>query len=70
VKSGCKISQSVIFSGVTIGEKAKLTKVIIDKGCKIPAGMVVGEDAVLDAKRFFRTEKGVVVITKTMLEAL
>ena len=70
VKSGCKISQSVIFSGVTVGEKAKLTKVIIDKDCRIPAGMVVGEDPVLDAKRFFRTEKGVVVITKSMLEAL
>ena len=43
---------------------------MIDRGCEIPEGLVVGEDAEADAKRFYQTEKGVTVITQAMLEAL
>ena len=42
----------------------------IDRGCEIPDGLVVGEDAKLDAQRFERTENGVVLITKQMLARL
>ena len=41
--------------------------VVVDKGCKIPAGMVVGVDPVEDAKRFYVTEKGITLITPEML---
>jgi glucose-1-phosphate adenylyltransferase len=44
--------------------------VVIDRGCVIPEGMVVGEDAVLDAERFERTDEGVVLITREMLARL
>jgi len=37
---------------------------------KIPPGLVVGEDPVLDAKRFRRTEKGVCLITQPMIDRL
>ncbi|MGC9185001.1 MAG: glucose-1-phosphate adenylyltransferase, partial [Thiomonas sp.] len=47
-----------------------LNKVIIDRGCVLPEGMVIGEDPVLDAKRFERTSGGVVLVTKKMLRAL
>jgi glucose-1-phosphate adenylyltransferase len=47
-----------------------LRKVVIDRGSVIPEGMVVGEDPVLDAKRFERTEDGVVLITREMLDKL
>ncbi len=55
---------------VDIGRKAKLTNVVIDRGVKIPEGMVVGEDPELDAKRFRRTEGGVCLITEAMIEKL
>jgi glucose-1-phosphate adenylyltransferase len=44
--------------------------VVIDKGCQIPDGMSIGFDAVDDARRFFRTEQGVVLVTREMLERL
>ncbi len=53
-----------------IGRRAKLTNVVLDRGVKIPEGMVVGEDPELDAKRFRRTEGGVCLITQSMLNKL
>jgi glucose-1-phosphate adenylyltransferase len=53
-----------------IGRGARLSKVVIDRGCQIPDGMVVGEDAAADARRFHRTDAGVVLITKEMLAKL
>ena len=43
---------------------------VVDRGCELPDGLVVGEDAVLDAARFERTDSGVVLITTAMLSAL
>jgi len=42
--------------------------VVIDRGVRIPEGFVVGEDPVLDAKRFRRSEGGVCLITQEMLD--
>lgn len=70
VNSFCHIDQAVILPYSEIGENCRLTKVVIDRGCKIPAGMVIGEDAELDARRFFRSDMGVVLVTSEMLEKL
>ena len=70
VHSFCHIDQAVILPHSEIGEHCRLTKVVIDRGCKIPVGMVIGEDAEFDAQRFFRTESGVVLVTREMLEKL
>ena len=67
VHSYCEIDQSVILPDVTIGRGARLKKVVIDRRCNIPDGLVVGEDPELDARRFERTDSGVVLITKEML---
>ena len=67
VHSYCEIDQSVILPDVTIGRGASLKKVVIDRRCNIPDGLVVGEDPELDARRFERTASGVVLITKEML---
>lgn len=66
----CMIDQAVMLPDVDVAEGARLTKVVIDRGCKIPAGLVVGENAAEDAKRFYRSEGGVVLITRDMLAAL
>jgi glucose-1-phosphate adenylyltransferase len=70
VHSDCHIDEAVVLPDVTIHRHCRLSKVVIDRGCVIPQGLVVGEDAALDAQRFERTEGGVVLITSEMLEKL
>lgn len=70
VHSFCHIDQAVILPYCEIGEGCRLTKVVIDRGCKIPPGTVIGEDAELDAQRFFRSATGVVLVTSDMLAKL
>ena len=43
---------------------------VIDRACVIPEGMVIGEDPQADARRFERSEGGVVLVTREMLEKL
>ena len=70
VHSYAELSEAVVLPGCEIGRKARLSRVVIDRGCRIPEGMVVGEDAEADAQRFERTEMGVTLITSKMLAAL
>ena len=55
---------------VDIGREARLTDVVIDRGVRIPKGLVVGEDPDADARRFRRTENGVCLITQPMIDNL
>ncbi len=59
----------VALPRVEIGEKARLSRCVIDRGVHVPKGLVVGEDPEEDAKWFRRTEGGVVLITQPMLDA-
>jgi len=70
VHSFCHIDQAVILPYCEIGVGCRLTKVVIDRGCKLPDGLIIGEDAELDAQRFYRTETGVVLVTQDMLDKL
>lgn len=70
VHSYCTIEQAVILPEVEVGRHARLARVIVDRGVRIPSGLVVGEDPELDAKRFRRTESGVCLITGPMIERL
>jgi len=70
IHAHCVIDQAVLLPDVEVGQGARLHKVVIDRGCKIPAGLVVGEDAERDTKRFYRSEGGVVLITREMLNGL
>ncbi|WP_114011286.1 glucose-1-phosphate adenylyltransferase [Cohaesibacter intestini] len=65
-----KISGVVALPYVEINRKAQLKNVVIDRDVKIPAGLVVGEDPELDAKRFRRTDKGICLITQQMIDKL
>ena len=53
-----------------IARNVRLKNVVIDRGVKIPEGLVVGEDPELDARRFRRTEKGICLITQVMLDRI
>ncbi|MEX8519298.1 MAG: glucose-1-phosphate adenylyltransferase [Leptothrix sp. (in: b-proteobacteria)] len=70
VRSYSRIDQAVVLPDVQIGRGCRLSKVVIDRRCRVPEGLVIGEDPVLDAQRFYRTESGVVLVTRKMLEAL
>jgi glucose-1-phosphate adenylyltransferase len=70
VNSYSKLHQAVLLPEVTVGRHARLTRVVIDHGCLIPEGMVIGEDPVEDAKRFERTDKGITLVTREMLARL
>lgn len=64
------VEDSLLLPSVEVGQFARLKKVIVDRGCRIPSGLVVGEDPSMDAQRFYRSEGGVTVITREMLERL
>ena len=52
---------------VDVGRNARLNRVIVDKGVRIPQGHSVGFDLKEDAKKFTVTESGIVVIPKGTL---
>ncbi|MGE8132351.1 glucose-1-phosphate adenylyltransferase [Novosphingobium subterraneum] len=66
--SSCE--EAVILPYCNIGRGARLSRVILDSGVRIPEGLVVGEDPELDARRFRRSESGVCLITKRMIDRL
>ena len=76
LSTGCRVhswshlDSAVVLPECTIGRRASLTKVVIDRGVKIPEGLVVGQDPINDARRFRRTEKGVCLITQDMIDRL
>jgi glucose-1-phosphate adenylyltransferase len=70
VNSYCRIKEAVLLPDVDVGRHARLSKVVVDRGCRIPPGLVVGEDPEEDARRFHRTDQGVVLITRDMLAEL
>ena len=70
VHSYAYLDGAVVQPYVDIGRSARLSNVVIDRGVLIPAGLVVGEDPVLDAKRFRRSEKGICLITQPMIDKL
>lgn len=70
VNSYAHLNEAVVLPECVIGRKARLSKVVLDRGVIIPEGLVVGEDPELDAKRFRRTAKGVCLVTQPMIDAL
>jgi glucose-1-phosphate adenylyltransferase len=64
------VEGAVVLPYVDIGQGARLRRVVVDRGVRIPPGLIVGEDPELDAKRFRRTASGVCLITQRMIDRL
>ena len=64
---GAVVEDSVVLQGVDIGAGAKIRRAVIDKRCTIPPGMEIGYDVEEDKKRFYVSEKGIVLVTQDML---
>ncbi|MBT3011477.1 MAG: glucose-1-phosphate adenylyltransferase [Candidatus Thiodiazotropha sp. (ex Lucina aurantia)] len=67
VNSYSEVNETVVLPDVNIGRNCRISKAVIDRGCDIPEGTVIGEDPALDAERFYVSEKGVVLVTPEML---
>jgi glucose-1-phosphate adenylyltransferase len=68
--SHARVENAVILPYVDVGEHVRLRDVVVDRGVRIPNGLVVGEDPELDSRRFRRTESGVCLITQPMIDGL
>ncbi len=70
IHSYADVEEAVLLPGVDVGRHCRLRKVVIDVDCTLPEGMQIGFDAAEDARRFYRSEGGVVLVTREMLEQL
>jgi glucose-1-phosphate adenylyltransferase len=70
VHSYASVENAVVLPYVDIGRGSRLKNVVIDRGVRIPEGLVVGEDNELDAARFRRAESGICLITQNMIDRL
>jgi glucose-1-phosphate adenylyltransferase len=55
---------------VELGKRARLRRVIVDRGVRIPDDLVIGEDPEQDGARFRRTERGITLVTQPMIDRL
>jgi len=70
VEAGSLIERSLIFPDARIGSNCIVRNAIIDTAGQIPDGTQIGVDPAEDARRFYITEKGVVLATREMLGKL
>ncbi|AMW05954.1 glucose-1-phosphate adenylyltransferase [Gemmatimonas phototrophica] len=70
IHSYAHLDGAVLQPDVDVGRGARLTNVVVDRGVRIPPGLIVGEDPALDGARFRRSDKGVVLITQPMIDRL
>jgi len=63
------VEESVLLPEVTVHRNCKIRRAIIDRGCEIPEGSIIGYDREQDISKGYRvTEKGVVLVTQDMLD--
>ena len=67
VHSYAEVVDTVVMGNVDIGRHSRIRRAIIDKGCCIPEGSIIGWDHEDDARRYHVTPAGVVVVTPEML---
>jgi glucose-1-phosphate adenylyltransferase len=70
VHSYAQIDNSVLLPEVDVGRHVRLRNVVVDRGVRIPPGLVVGEDPDADSRNFRRTENGITLITQRMIDRL
>ena len=67
VETGAIVDSTVVLPEVRVGRDCRIRKAVIDRGCQVPPGTVIGEDPDQDRKRFRVSEGGVVLVTPEML---
>jgi len=67
IDSYTKVESSVVLPDVTIGKNCKIDHAIIDKGCNIPDGTIIGHNKEDDKKRYYVSPNGIVLVTPDMI---
>ncbi len=67
VHSYSMVEDAVILPDVEIKQNCRIRRCVIDKGAIIPEGTVIGENREEDARRFYVSEGGIVLVTPEML---
>ena len=67
VEPGAVIEDSLLLPRVSVGRMCRIKKAVIDEGCAIPDGTVIGEDRERDARLFHVSPGGVTLVTAEML---
>ncbi len=67
VEEHTRLEDAVVLPDARVGRGCRIRKAVIDSGCYIPDGTVIGEDRTGDANRFGVTPGGVVLVTPDML---
>jgi glucose-1-phosphate adenylyltransferase len=67
VREGSRLHRAVVLPRASIGTDCRITQAIIDEDCVISDGTVIGENPEEDARRFARTDGGVVLVCPHML---
>lgn len=69
VETGASVAQSVVLPGARIGRDCRIRRAIVDSGCVIPDGTVIGDDLLTAAESYHISPRGVVLVTDDMLES-
>ena len=67
IEMDTEIDDSVLLPNVSVGRGCRIRRAVVDKGCRIPDGTLIGIDPVHDAERFHVIANGVVLVTRDML---
>ncbi|MCP5149995.1 MAG: glucose-1-phosphate adenylyltransferase [Ectothiorhodospiraceae bacterium] len=68
VNEYARVEDTVVLPDVSIGPRCDIHRAILDRGCVIEAGTVIGRDREADKARNFRvTDDGVTLVTPDML---
>ena len=67
VDEGSQVYRSVVLPHVEIGRNCHISNAIIDEGCVVPEGTIIGRDRAADGRDYHVTENGVVLVTPKML---
>ncbi|MDZ7748817.1 MAG: glucose-1-phosphate adenylyltransferase [Halofilum sp. (in: g-proteobacteria)] len=69
IAEGSRIDDSVVLPNVRVGRGCRIRRAIINAGCDIPDGSVIGEDPMADAARYEVSPEGIVLVTRQHLGA-
>jgi glucose-1-phosphate adenylyltransferase len=67
VNSYSTLTDTIVLPDVNIARHCSITKAIIERGCEVPEGMIIGENRADDERRFHVSAGGVVLVTAEML---
>ena len=70
IESDAEVCHSILLPDVHVGKGCQIQRAIVDEGCRVPDGMMIGHDREADAQRFSITDNGVVMVTREHLNRL